>query len=188
MQFFNTVSTISSAFLSAVNKHLHATLLKIYIIRGDPLSLSPRLKCTTQHLTSTTTPPMSISDVLSQYSTVGGITSGTALIKHTYWYIDINVLMKLHTALCFYSLGLNSISTPFFLQCWSLIANTIPSASKHSVNLGKYSTHLPTLYTHINTYRNKTVGSILLLQITGWLCNLLLLCVGFVLLWGGSPC
>ena len=40
MLFFNIVNTISYAFSSAMNKSLHATLIKICTIRGDSLFLS----------------------------------------------------------------------------------------------------------------------------------------------------
>ena len=43
------IATISSAFLAAVNKSLHAVLIKIQIRGGDPQLLL--LKCTTYHLT-----------------------------------------------------------------------------------------------------------------------------------------
>mgnify|MGYP001852393476 CR=1 FL=1 len=39
------------AFLPAMNKSLHAALVKICTSRGDPLSLLPLLKHTTHHLT-----------------------------------------------------------------------------------------------------------------------------------------
>lgn len=41
------IATISSAFLAAVNKSLHAVLIKTHNSEGDPLSLLPLLKCTT---------------------------------------------------------------------------------------------------------------------------------------------
>ena len=43
--FFNTVTVISYAFLPAMNKSLHAMLVNICTIGGDPLL--PLLNCTT---------------------------------------------------------------------------------------------------------------------------------------------
>ena len=45
--FLNICAITSYAFLSALNKSLHAMLVKICTSRGDPLSLLPLLKCTT---------------------------------------------------------------------------------------------------------------------------------------------
>jgi len=45
MLFFNTVTTVSCAFLPVMNRSLHAMLIKICTSKGDPLSLL--LKCTT---------------------------------------------------------------------------------------------------------------------------------------------
>jgi len=49
--FFNIVTNISYAFSPAMNKSLHAALIKICTSGGDPLSLSTLLKCATHHLT-----------------------------------------------------------------------------------------------------------------------------------------
>jgi len=51
MLFFSIATTTSYAFLPAVNKSLHAVLIKVCTSGGDPLMLSPLLKCTTHHLT-----------------------------------------------------------------------------------------------------------------------------------------
>jgi len=48
---FSTVTTISSAFLSALNRSLHVILVKICARRGNPLLLLPVLKRTTYYLT-----------------------------------------------------------------------------------------------------------------------------------------
>jgi len=48
---FSIVSIIIYAFLPVMNKSLHAVLTKIYISKGDPPSMSPLLKSTTQSLT-----------------------------------------------------------------------------------------------------------------------------------------
>jgi len=48
--FFNIVTTISYAISPAVNKSLHATLIKI-CNKSDSVSLLPLLKCTTHYLT-----------------------------------------------------------------------------------------------------------------------------------------
>ena len=55
--FFNIVTTISYAFLPLMNKILHAAFTKICIKGGDPLSLSPLLKCTAHCLTVLTSTP-----------------------------------------------------------------------------------------------------------------------------------
>ena len=49
LQFFNIVTTVSYAFLPAMNKSLHAVLITIYTSKSDSLSLM--LKHTTHHLT-----------------------------------------------------------------------------------------------------------------------------------------
>jgi len=49
--FFNIVTTISYAFLPAVNKSLHAVLITICTSGGEPLLPSALLKRTTYHLT-----------------------------------------------------------------------------------------------------------------------------------------
>ena len=53
--FFGMVTTISSAFLPAMNKSLHAALVKIWTSRGDPLL--PLLKCATLHCLTVLTLP-----------------------------------------------------------------------------------------------------------------------------------
>jgi len=56
--FCNVLPTISYAFSPVMNKSLHAVHIKICTSGGDPLSLSPLLKRTTDHftvLTSTVT-------------------------------------------------------------------------------------------------------------------------------------
>ena len=45
--FFHIITTISYTFSPVMNKNLHAVLVKICTSRGDPLSLSALLKCTT---------------------------------------------------------------------------------------------------------------------------------------------
>jgi len=45
------ITTISFAFSPAINKRLHAVLVKICTSGGDPLLLLPLLKCTTYHVT-----------------------------------------------------------------------------------------------------------------------------------------
>lgn len=52
--FFYIVTTISSAFLPAMNESLCAVQVIIYTSGDDPLSLSPLLKCTTHGLTALT--------------------------------------------------------------------------------------------------------------------------------------
>jgi len=49
--FFNIIATINYAFSPAMNKSLHAVLVKICTSGRDPLSPSPLLKCTTHRLT-----------------------------------------------------------------------------------------------------------------------------------------
>jgi len=49
---FLIVTTISYAFLPAMNKSLHAVLIKIYTSRGGPLAQLQ--KCITHHLTALT--------------------------------------------------------------------------------------------------------------------------------------
>ena len=49
--FFNIVTTTSYAFLPAMNRSLHAALVKIYTSADYPLSLFPLLKHTTPCLT-----------------------------------------------------------------------------------------------------------------------------------------
>jgi len=74
--FFNVVTTISSVFLPAMIKSLCATLVKIYASGGDPLSLTPLLKCTTHcltALTSTTWSPRT--SCKHQWMSVGAIFS-----------------------------------------------------------------------------------------------------------------
>ena len=52
--FFSIFTTIPYVFRPAMNKSLHAMLAKICTSRGDPLLLSPLLKCTTHHLIALT--------------------------------------------------------------------------------------------------------------------------------------
>jgi len=49
---FKTIITITCAFLTAIKKSLHDTLVTICSSGGDPLSLSPQLKRTTHHLSA----------------------------------------------------------------------------------------------------------------------------------------
>ena len=47
---FNIVTTTSYAFSAAMNKNLHAVLIKVCASRGEPLSLLPLLNHTTHSL------------------------------------------------------------------------------------------------------------------------------------------
>jgi len=49
--FFNTVTTISSAFLPVINKNLLAALIKACTSTGESMPLLPLLECTSYHLT-----------------------------------------------------------------------------------------------------------------------------------------
>ena len=74
-QFFNTVTTISSAFSPAMNKNLHATPLKTCTRGGDPLPPSPLLKHTTT--ASLCSHPSLISKMFSncQWMSIGAVFS-----------------------------------------------------------------------------------------------------------------
>ena len=55
MLFFNIVITIRYAFLPAINHSLHAMLIQICSTGGDPLLLTPLLKCITHIIVLTST-------------------------------------------------------------------------------------------------------------------------------------
>ena len=99
--FFNTVTTIGCAFLPAVNKNLHSTLITVCTGEGDILLLSPLLKHTTHHHTMPQFGPHKnsacVNEAALQWSNLPGYKSVPFTTRSTMYQIKTTTNRNTHT-------------------------------------------------------------------------------------------